>query len=196
MGAVVRLDPMVAGDAPGLFEVFSDPLVYQQGYRMTEPATHLEQVERVVARHCAMPGHTAYTVRLVADSDLGAAGSVVGTSSLGEVDVANEHVHLGWTTYGSRWWGTGVNPETKLLLLSHAFDDCGFGRVKIQTDVVNERSQAAIARLGAVREGVLRRMVRRADGSWRDTVVFSILLDEWPAVRAGLERRLEASREA
>jgi RimJ/RimL family protein N-acetyltransferase len=117
---------------------------------------------------------------------------VVGGSSLGDVDLVNEAVHLGWTMYGSRWWGTQVNPETKLLL-GHAFD-CGFGRVKIQTDAVNERSQAAIARLGATREGVLRRHTRRADGTFRDTVVFSILRDEWPAVRAGLEDRLGMPR--
>ena len=83
-----------------------------------------------------------------------------------------------------------MNPECKLLLLSHAFDDCGFGRVKIQTDILNSRSQAAIAKLGAVREGVLRRHQVRADGTFRDTVVFSILRDEWPGVRDGLLGRL------
>ena len=83
-----------------------------------------------------------------------------------------------------------MNPECKLLLLGHAFDDCGLGRVKLQTDLINTRSQAAIAKLGATREGVLRRHKRRADGTFRDTVVFSILRDEWPAVRAGLLARL------
>ena len=115
----------------------------------------------------------------------------MGTTSLGEVDVVNESAHLGWTAYSPAVWGTGVNPNCKLLLLGHAFEDCGFGRVKIQTDAVNERSQAAITRLGATREGVLRRHTRRADGTFRDTVVFSILADEWPRVRAALERRLE-----
>ena len=87
-------------------------------------------------------------------------------------------------------WAGPVNPECKLLLLSYAFDDLGFGRVKIQTDLINTRSQAAIAKLGAVREGVLRRDMRRGDGSWRDSVVFSVIIDEWPAVRDGLRRRL------
>lgn len=72
-----------------------------------------------------------------------------------------------------------------------ALDDCHMHRVKIQTDAINLRSQGAIARLGAVREGVLREHVVRADGTWRDTVVFSILASEWPAVRARLEHRLE-----
>ncbi|MDQ2757214.1 MAG: GNAT family N-acetyltransferase [Actinomycetota bacterium] len=192
VGRVVRLDPVTPDDAPGLYAVWSDPEVYRHGFLMSECLTDEGQAQEAVqAQLAALPGRTAYTVRLVADTALGAAGTVVGTSSLGDVDLPTEQVHLGWTTYGSRWWGTGVNPEAKLLLLGHAFDDCGFGRVRIQTDVLNVRSQAAIVRLGAVREGVLRRMVRRVDGSWRDTVVFSILTDEWPAVRSGLLERVE-----
>jgi hypothetical protein len=102
----------------------------------------------------------------------------------------NESIHLGSTLYGRRWWGTTVNPDAKLLLLSHCFDDCGYGRVKIQTDLLDVRSQAAIAKLGAQREGVVRRDMKREDGSFRDSVVFSVLIDEWPAVKAGLEARL------
>jgi RimJ/RimL family protein N-acetyltransferase len=77
-----------------------------------------------------------------------------------------------------------------LLLLSHAVDECGFGRVKIQTDSINLRSQAAIAKLGASREGVLRRHMLRPDGSTRDTVMFAVTIDDWPAVRAGLAARV------
>ncbi|MEO7061463.1 MAG: GNAT family N-acetyltransferase, partial [Lapillicoccus sp.] len=136
VGDVVRLDPVTAVDAGGLWEVWADPLVYQQGYRMTELLTQRSQADDLVAEQlAARPGRQAYTVRLVADSPLGEGGTVVGTTSLGDIDVANEHLHLGWTTYGSRWWGTTVNPEAKLLLLRHAFEDCGFGRVRIQTDI-------------------------------------------------------------
>ncbi len=196
VGDVVRLDPLTPEDAPGLFEVFADPGVFEHGFRMLDRLTRPAQAEALVASHlAARPGRTAYTVRLVGDGELGPAGTVVGTSSLGDIDVPNESVHLGWTTYASRWWGTAVNPEAKLLLLAHAFEDCGFGRVQIQTDVVNERSQAAISRLGAVREGVLRRVARRADGSWRDTVVFSVLVDEWPVVRGRLQARIGAPTE-
>jgi RimJ/RimL family protein N-acetyltransferase len=99
-------------------------------------------------------------------------------------------VHLGWTAYSPAVWGTTVNPECKYLLLRHAFEDCGFERVKIQTDAANRRSQDAIERLGAVREGVLRHHMIRADGTRRDTVVFSILAGEWPAVKERLEARL------
>jgi RimJ/RimL family protein N-acetyltransferase len=130
-----------------------------------------------------------YTVRLI-DGPGAPADRIVGTSSLGDIDLDNERVHLGWTAYAPAVWFTHVNPECKLLLLAHAFDDCGFGRVKIQTDLVNERSQAAIAKIGARREGVLRRHMKRADGSFRDTVVYAVTVDDWPAVRAGLEARL------
>ena len=190
-GRFVRLDVMTMEDAPGLHAVYTDPAVYTQGFIMHPPPEDLAATRAGTEDNIAAGarGRTAYTVRLTGAGGLGDAGTVVGTSSLGDVDLENERIHLGWTMYGSRWWGTQVNPECKLLLLGHAFD-CGFGRVKIQTDAVNERSQAAIAKLGATREGVLRRHTRRADGSFRDSVVFSVLKDEWPAVRAGLRARL------
>jgi N-acetyltransferase len=202
VGCVVRLDPMVADDAPGLFAALDDERVWAGNFG-GGPAGRPADVPAMrswlgpsitagdggpAARGTAY--RVAYTVRLVSDSALGPAGTVVGTTSLGDVDLVNERAHVGWTAYGPRWWATHVNPECKLLLLGHAFDDCGLGRVKIQTDLVNERSQAAIAKLGATREGVLRRHKRRADGTFRDTVVFSVLRDEWPNVREGLLRRL------
>lgn len=191
-GRVVRLDVTTLDDAAGLFDVYSDPRCYEQGYAMTRPHTSVAETAALVASAVAAreAGRTAYTIRLVADGDLGPAGTIVGTSSLGDVDLVREHVHLGWTMYGSRWWGTAVNPESKLLLLEHAFDTCGFGRVRIQTDVINARSRAAILKLGATLEGITRRDVRRADGTWRDTAVHSILVDEWPRVREGLLARL------
>ena len=109
-----------------------------------------------------------------------------------DFDEAREHTHLGHTAYDPRVWGSQVNAEAKLLLLGLAFDS-GFGRVKIQTDRLNTRSQAAIAKLGAQREGVLRRHTKREDGTFRDLVVFSVLADEWPGVKAGLIGRLDAA---
>lgn len=199
VGRTVRLDLLTEADLPELSLLLADPRVYGSGYVMhRRPTTPDDGVqlgrERFLAQQRELDGRgggrTAYAVRLLADGELGGAGTLVGTSSLWEADLANEKVHLGSTLYGSRWWGTRVNPECKLLLLRHAFDDCGYGRVKIQTDLLNTRSQAAIAKLGAVREGVTRRDVRREDGSWRDSVVFSVLVSEWSAVRAGLEARL------
>jgi RimJ/RimL family protein N-acetyltransferase len=197
----VRLDLLVEEDADGLYACLADPTAYASGYAMHAPPTDVEATRALLRRRFLSGqgladgrgrGRTAYAVRLAADSHLGPGGTLVGTSSLAEADLVNESVHLGSTFYGPRWWGTAVNPEVKLLLLGHAFEDCGFGRVRIQTDLVNARSQAAIERLGAVREGVLRRHLRREDGTFRDTVVFSVLADEWPAVRAGLEARRSA----
>lgn len=190
----VEVVPASEEHAGGLFVALDDERVWASGYA-GGPAGRWADAEAV--REALTGGgrprtgpRQAYVVRLAVDSDLGPSGTVVGTSSLGDWDLRDERVHLGWTAYGPRWWGTAVNPAAKLALLGHAFDDCGFGRVKLQTDLLNTRSQAAIARLGATREGVLRRHTRRADGTFRDTVVFSVLRDEWPAVRDGLLARL------
>lgn len=195
VGRVVRLDPLVPDDAADLFAALDDERVWAAGYG-GGPAGRPRDVRAmagIVA--AALAAREAgqrlpYVVRLAPGRAPAPAGTVVGTSSLADWDLVHERVHLGWTAYAPRWWGGAVNVECKLLLLGHAFDDCGFGRVKLQTDLLNTRSQAAIARLGATREGVLRRHTRRADGSFRDTVVFSILRGEWPGVRAGLLARL------
>lgn len=189
IGTVVRLDRARHEDAAALFAALDDERVYAAAYhggaRPRDPAEIGEWVTEA-----ERDGRVMYLVRPVVDSALGRAGTVIGTSSLGEVDLTHRGLHLGWTAYTPGVWGGVVNPECKFLLLRHVFEDCGFERVKIQTDHINSRSQAAITRLGAVREGVLRHHRLRADGSWRDTVVFSILAAEWPAVRAGLEQRI------
>jgi RimJ/RimL family protein N-acetyltransferase len=199
IGRFVRLDVLTEADLPELHPVLADPEVYAQGYVMHRRPSSAEDAvalagERFMTGQGAADGRgggrTAYAIRVVGDGPLGSSGTLVGTSSLIEAHLVNESIHLGSTLYGSRWWGTQVNPEAKLLLLSHCFDDCGYGRVKIQTDALNTRSQAAIAKLGAVREGVTRRDMKREDGTFRDSVVFSILRNEWPLVKAGLEARL------
>lgn len=190
IGDVVRLDRLVPSDIDALYAAIAREEVYAGGFS-GGPAAMPTSVEHM--RDLWIPSvakRVAYVVRLAADSELGAEGTVVGTSSLGDVDLHNECVHLGWTGYAPATWGTKVNPAAKLLLLQHAFEDCGFGRVKIQTGLTNTRSQAAIAKLGATREGVLRRHKKLPDGSFRDTVVFSILADEWPEVRKGLLARI------
>jgi N-acetyltransferase len=119
-----------------------------------------------------------------------ASGKAVGWTTFLDIDVRNESLEIGWTWYGRAYWRSPVNTETKLLLLTHAFEELGMGRVQLKTDHMNERSQAAIARLGAQREGVLRRHRRRHDGTWRDTVYFSLLSGEWPHTKARLAARL------
>jgi len=190
LGDVVRLDRLVASDIDSLYAAIASEKVYAGGFggglaAMPTSVGHMRETWVPAAAK-----RFAYVVRLASDSELGAEGTVVGTSSLADVDLHNERAHLGFTGYAPEVWGTKVNPAAKLLLLQHAFEDCGFGRVKIQTGLANTRSQAAIAKLGATREGVLRRHMKLADGSWRDTVVFSILADEWPDVRKGLQERI------
>jgi RimJ/RimL family protein N-acetyltransferase len=117
-------------------------------------------------------------------------GRAVGSTRFGDIDVPSERVEIGWTFLAPSRWRTAINSEAKLLQLRYAFDDLGAGRVGLKTDARNLRSQAAIERLGGVREGVLRRHMRLPDGFIRDSVYYSILRDEWPAVRDRLEVRL------
>lgn len=193
VGEVVRLDLLTSDDLPALAAILMDERVYADGYVMhRRPESLADGVRLAATRFLAGQGagRTAYAVRLVADSPLGAAGTVIGTTSLLEADPVNESIHLGATLYGPAWWGTAVNPECKYLLLRETIERWGYGRVKLQTDVRNTHSAAAIAKLGAQREGVHRRHVRREDGSFRDSVVFAVTIDDWPAVRAGLLARL------
>jgi RimJ/RimL family protein N-acetyltransferase len=117
-------------------------------------------------------------------------GRAIGWTTFMDIDASHERLEIGWTWYGRAYWRSSVNTECKLLLLAHAFEDLGMGRVQLKTDHLNTRSQAAIARLGAQHEGTLRRHHRRPDGTWRDTVYFSILGTEWPEVKARLAARL------
>jgi RimJ/RimL family protein N-acetyltransferase len=117
-------------------------------------------------------------------------GEVIGTTSYYEVDETRRSLAIGYTFLGRPWWRTGINTEAKLLLLTRAFDELGAVRVLWHTDIRNERSQRAIERLGAQREGVLRRHRQRPDGSWRDTVQYSMTIDEWPTTQIRLREML------
>ncbi|MBX3310715.1 MAG: GNAT family N-acetyltransferase [Cryobacterium sp.] len=188
-GSFIRLEPLVESHLPGLFEAIAHESVFEFGFGGGPAALpgSLEEFERWAAARNS-PDNNPFAVILVGGPR---DGTIVGTTTLGDFDVAREATHIGWTGYDPRVWGTAVNPEAKLLLLQHAFD-AGFGRVKIQTDVLNLHSRAAIAKLGATFEGVVRREQPRADGTWRDTAMYSVIVDEWPQVRAGLEERLAA----
>jgi RimJ/RimL family protein N-acetyltransferase len=119
-------------------------------------------------------------------------GEFAGTTSYYDVNPALRTVSIGHTWLGKRWWRTGHNTESKLLLLTHAFDNLGAARVVWHTDIYNTRSQAAIERLGATKEGVLRKHRIRRDGSWRDTVQYCMTDDDWPEVCERLTKRLAA----
>lgn len=117
-------------------------------------------------------------------------GTFIGTSSFYEVSPATRSLAIGYTWLGRPWWRTGHNTESKLLMLAHAFETLGAVRVVWHTDIFNVRSQQAIERLGATREAVLRKHKIRFDGTWRDTVQYSMTDDDWPDVRQRLSARL------
>ncbi|QNE48126.1 GNAT family N-acetyltransferase [Glaciihabitans sp. INWT7] len=188
-GRFVRLEPLRREHLPALFLAIGHPIVFAGGYggglagfRDTE-AGFIEWAESYFRWDDCNPS----AVFLVGGPH---DGELVGTTTLADFEPTREATHIGWTAYDPRVWGTAVNAEAKLLLLDLAFDH-GFGRVKIQADALNERSRAAIGGIGATFEGIVRRDLPRADGSWRDSAVFSIIVDDWPRVRSGLEQRLE-----
>ena len=182
-GRLVRLEPLTADHAPDLFDALRlDPSVWQW-WRVPPPETL---------------GGMAAIVR--EEVDLTAAGSVVafaqvevvtgrarGATRYMDIRRSDLGLEIGGTWLGRPWQRSGMNTEAKYLLLRHAFEDLGAARVQLKTDGRNTRSQAAIERLGAVREGVLRRHMVVRDGFVRDTVMYSVLADEWPAVKARLE---------
>ncbi len=187
-GRYIRLEPFDESHLPGLWRAIGRAEVFAGGYGGGPAGLPLNEEAYAEWMLAGLPHRTgnSYVIRLVGGPD---DGTVVGTSSLADFDEAHESAHIGWTGYAPEVWSTAVNPEAKLLLLGTAFDH-GYGRVKIQADARNDRSRAAIAKLGATFEGIARREARRADGSWRDTAVYSVVIDDWPAVRAGLEARL------
>jgi N-acetyltransferase len=141
--------------------------------------------EEYWAANCGAPSaeRLSYAIRRLSD------GQVVGASTYFTAKAKHGGVEIGATFLRPDVRASFVNPETKMLMLGHAFNS-GAVRVQFTVDVRNERSQAAVAKLGAVKEGVLRRDTRTWTGHIRDTVVFSILDSEWPAVKLRLERRL------
>jgi len=186
-GQTVALTPVdPERDAGELFAALDDDAVWRH---LTGRPTDAEATRDALAQGISS-GRLPWLVRLARPLAGLPEGAVVGTSSYLEVSVPDARLEIGWTSYAPEVWGSAVNPETKLLLLGYAFEVLGAGRVQLKTDVRNTRSQQAIARLGARYEGTLRRYQRRADDTVRDTVLFSVLAPEWPAVRDGLLARL------
>lgn len=176
VGRRVTLTPTTADDAGALFTAWDDAEFWTYLIRQ---ASSVGDIQAWVA-HVVGAGWFPWTITYE--------GDVVGTVSLFDASPDDARVEIG-TRLGRRAWGTPVNPECKLLVLGWAFDH-GFGRVQMKTDIRNERSQRAMASMGARCEGVLRRYQRRDDGTVRDTVMFSVIAEDWPDVRARLERRL------
>ena len=185
----VTLRPLSLADAPTLFAVTPRETFR---YFLSEPAGWtLDAFTTWMGAQLLRRDQAAFLVLAQAG------GSPLGSTSLMDIQPAHRHVEIGCTWYTPSSRGTLVNPACKLLLLTHAFeqmfDGHGAARVTLKCDARNLHSQAAIAKLGAQREGTLRRHRIRPDGFVRDTVYFSILPEEWPAVREGLERRLAST---
>lgn len=123
-------------------------------------------------------------------------GEIVGSTRYYDLDASVPRLSIGYTWYAKHVQRTGLNTEAKLLLLTHAFEALGCIAVAFETSWFNHASRTAIARLGAKQDGVLRNHRRHADGSPRDTVVFSVLEGEWPAVKRNLQHKLELHRHA
>ena len=188
-GRFVELEPLHEGHLATLTAALHHPAVFAGGWGGGAAAYDPDPGPFPDFLRGYLGAERPFVVRLLAGPD---AGTVVGTTSLGEWEASGERVHLGWTAYDPRVWGSVVNAECKMLLLSYVFEH-GWGRVKIQADVLNARSIGAIARLGATREGVVRRDKTRADGTWRDAVVFSVIVDDWGRVHDGLRSRVFVS---
>jgi RimJ/RimL family protein N-acetyltransferase len=183
-GTVVLTQFEPTRDAAELFTALDSGVVWRHvAGRPGDPAAMAQRLGDSIAA-----GRLPWVVRLVD-------GAVVGMSSYLEVSVPDARLEIGATAYSPSVWASAVNPETKLLLLTHAFEVLGAGRVQLKTDVRNVRSQQAIARLGAHYEGTLRRYQRRDDGTVRDTVLFAITAEDWPAVRDALRARLAGQRQ-
>jgi N-acetyltransferase len=186
-GRVVRLEPLSLAQVPDLTVAGRDEAIWR--YMPYPNMQTEEQMQAWVAdllHRQTLGGDLPFAVYHLADQ------KYVGATRYMDIQPANRGLEIGGTWYGPAYQRTAVNTECKYLLLRHAFEVLGCIRVQLKTDLRNERSQAAIARIGAVREGVLRENMIMPDGHHRSSVYFSLLAAEWPAAKAKLEARLAA----
>ncbi len=184
-GSLVTLEPLAMSHVDDLYTALDDEEVWRHIPRPRP--TDRDAMAALVREMLEM---AAAGIRVPFVQRATATGAIVGTTSFYWHDRTPHRVEIGGTQLGRAWWRTGINTEAKLLLLRRAFEDLGAERVEWQTDVRNARSQAAIERLGATREGVLRHNRKRGDGSWRDSVLYAMLAQEWPAARDRLHTLL------
>jgi RimJ/RimL family protein N-acetyltransferase len=181
-GRRARLEPLTHAHAADLEAVTTEPELWRfiPFGSLGDPGRLRAWIESMIAERAVGTGHAFAIVDL-------ASGKAVGSSSLFDYAEKDRWVEIGRTWLGKPYWRTAINTECKYLLLRHCFEDLGLNRVQLKTDARNLRSRAAIERLGAVREGVLRAHVVMPDGYLRDTVMYSVVAPEWPAVKARLE---------
>jgi RimJ/RimL family protein N-acetyltransferase len=183
VGTYLILSPLTVADAGDFLAALGEEAsAAQVTAHLTFAAPHdLEGAREIIRAAVDDPDRLAYGQRLCSS------GEFVGTTSFYEINPALRSIAIGHTWIARRHWRTRVNSESKLIMLGRAFDELGAERVVWHTDIRNLRSQAAIERLGAHKEGVLRHHRIRLDGSWRDTVQYSMLSSEWPGAKARLQ---------
>lgn len=181
----VRLEPMTPSHVDALIAAASDGRLWDLWYTAIPSP---ENAAKYVAD--ALAGQQDGTMLPFVVRDL-ATDSIVGTTRYHDINAAVDRVEIGYTWYGESRQRTHINRACKLLLLAHAFETVGCAVVGFRTDNFNFRSQAAIAGLGAHKDGVVRHFQPRRDGSARDTVFFSILRHEWPDVKRHLALKLD-----
>ena len=183
-GRHVRLEPLTLEHVDALCVVGLDPDLWQWTTALVrsrdEMQSYVETALAWQAEGTALPFATVER----------ASGRVAGSTRFANYERAHRRVEIGWTWLGREFRRTALNTEAKLLMLTHAFEALGCLRVELKTDVFNRRSRDAILRLGAKEEGTLRQHMVTSSGRLRDTVYYSILDDEWPALKARLEARL------
>ena len=189
-GRHVRLVPMTREHVPALWRAGSDPGLWR--LTMAQVASEDDMRRYVEAALAAQANGTALPF-VTTDA---ATGEVIGSTRFGSVEAAHRRVEIGWTWISPPRQRTAVNTEAKYLMLRHAFETLGCVRVELKTDVLNARSRAAILRIGAREEGVLRKHQISESGRVRDTVYFSVIDDEWPGAKARLEDMLAEPRNA
>ena len=184
-GQVVRLEPLALEHVPGLAQAGRDPGIWQfMRYGVVDSEDKMRDLVHYLLRQQAKGTDLPFTVFHIAG------GLPVGMTRYMDIRPADRALEIGGTWYAPAYQRTAVNTECKYLLLRHAFETLGCIRVQLKTDLRNERSQRAIERLGAVREGVLRDHMILPDGTKRSSVYYSILAAEWPAVKARLKEFL------
>jgi N-acetyltransferase len=188
-GQHVFLEPLRRDHHDGLVAAAKDGDLWKLWYTsVPTPDGMAAEIDRRLAlqeQRSMLP----FTTRLI-DPATGGPGRIIGMTTYCNIDAGTPRVEIGYTWNAASVHGRGTNPDSKLLLLRHAFETLGCPAVEFRTHWLNHQSREAIARLGAKQDGVLRSHSRTSDGVLRDTVVFSILEHEWPMVRTGLEHRL------
>ena len=182
-GRHVRLEPLAMEHAAGLHVAAADGELWRRWYTSVPQPDGVEAYIRAALEGQAAGTDLPFVVR---DAD----GAIVGSTRYCQIEQANHRLEIGYTWYAERVQRTALNTEAKRLLLAHAFETLGAIAVEFRTHWFNHRSRAAITRLGARQDGVLRNSTRSPGGGFRDTVVFSIIESEWPVVRYNLDQIL------